>query len=88
MSLGVEYVSLRSKISGERYQSVTTFGVKFLGGCMIFRASPKSATFSVPCLLISRFDSLRSLKSGNRVKCTCEERACCAGRKSLGEAAP
>mmetsp|Transcript_3618 Transcript_3618/g.11159 ORF Transcript_3618/g.11159 Transcript_3618/m.11159 type:complete len:208 (+) Transcript_3618:838-1461(+) len=65
-STGVEYLRDPISTSGARYQSVTTSCVYDRTGMPKALASPKSASLSSPCLLMSRFCGLRSRCSTRR----------------------
>jgi len=60
MSMLVLYVLDPKSTSGARYQSVTTSFENVLTGIPNARARPKSASLSMPLLLISKFCGLRS----------------------------
>ena len=61
MSIFVEYVVHPNKSSGGRYHKVMTrFVSRFISGFQL-RASPQSAIFNSPLLLMSKLDALRSL---------------------------
>ncbi len=55
ISTGVEYSFCPNKISGARYQRVSTSCVKVLIGTPKALAKPKSASLILPLLSIKRF---------------------------------
>ena len=61
ISTGVEYYFWPSKISGARYQSVTTSCVYVLTGNPKALANPKSASLMFPLESISKFYGFKSL---------------------------